>query len=396
MAWNIGANDVANAMGTSVGSRALTFRQAVILAGIFEFAGAVLVGSHVTDTVRKGIVNPMAFVDEPQLLIYGMLAALIASALWLHLASHLGQPVSTTHSIVGSIFGFGLITGGAVKWATMGSIVASWIISPLVSGLIGFFLFMFVRKMIFSSRRPNAAAARIAPYFITLVVAILCLSLIYKGLKNLHLNLPLPTALLVSISIGAVVGVAAYFHFTHRRGEASTLKDHMDAEHIFKYLQVTTACYIAFAHGANDVANAVGPLAAIHSVYTTGEVSMKVQMPMWILLIGGGGIVLGLAMFGRRVMETIGKKITDMTPSRGFSAEFSAATTVLVCSKIGLPVSTTHALVGAVIGVGLARGLAALQMQTVKKIYGSWLATIPATAGLTILFFLLAKWFLIP
>ncbi|MFQ5511413.1 MAG: inorganic phosphate transporter [Candidatus Krumholzibacteriia bacterium] len=398
MAWNIGANDVANAMGTSVGSRALTFKRAVIVAGIFEFAGAVLVGGHVTNTVRKGIIDPAAFTAEPNLLLYGMLAALIAAALWLNLASFFGQPVSTTHSIVGAIFGFGLVAGGAVNWAKMSAIVASWVISPLVSGILGFVTFVFIKKKILAAERPDEAAARYAPFFVMVVGFILSMALIFKGLKNLHLDWPMSTALLASAAVAVVFGVLAKLLLPRpvpRTEELPPTEEFDYTERIFKYLQITTASYVAFAHGANDVANAVGPLAAIYAVQSTGEVSMKVDVPVWILLVGAAGIVLGLGMFGRRVMETVGNKITHMTPTRGFSAEFAAATTVLVCSKIGLPISTTHSLVGAVMGVGLARGLAALQMRTVRSIFTSWVATVPATAAMTILLYWLASWLLV-
>ncbi len=388
MAWNIGANDVANAMGTSVGSRALTFRRAVIIAGIFEFAGAVLVGGHVTNTVRKGIVDAGAFSADPQLLAYGMMAALISAAAWLHLASYFGQPVSTTHSIVGAVFGFGIVAGGAINWATMSKIVASWVISPVVSGALGFLTFLFIRRQILAAKSPEDAAERHAPFFVFLVGFILSLSLIYKGLKNLHLDWPVEKALVVSFLVAAAAGLGVWVFLAKSgvRGRVSGVEGEFAyAEWIFKHLQIVTASYVAFAHGANDVANAVGPLAAIYAVRTTGEVSMRVPVPMWVLLLGGGGIVLGLAMFGRRVIETVGKRITEMTPTRGFAAEFAAATTVLACSKAGLPVSTTHALIGAVIGVGLARGLATLQMRTVRTIFASWIATVPATALLTIL-----------
>ena len=397
MAWNIGANDVANAMGTSVGSKALTFKRAVILAGIFEFAGAVLVGGHVTDTVRKGIIDPAAFAGDPNLLVYGMLAALISAALWLHLASYFGQPVSTTHSIVGGIFGFGLIAGGAVNWAKMSAIVASWVISPLASGFLGFLTFVFIKKKILSAERPDEAASRYAPFFVMVVGFILSMALIFKGLKNLHLDWSVSTAIIVSILVAVVAGVLARILLPRpvpRTEELPPAEEFSYTENIFKYLQITTASYVAFAHGANDVANAVGPLAAVYAVQSTGEVSMQVGVPVWILLIGAGGIVAGLAMFGRRVMETVGHKITHMTPSRGFSAEFAAATTVLICSKIGLPVSTTHSLVGAIMGVGMARGLATLQLKTVRSIFTSWIATVPVTAAMTIVLYWLASWLL--
>ncbi len=398
MAWNIGANDVANAMGTSVGSKTLTFRRAVILAAIFEFAGAVLVGTHVSETVRKGIVDPMHFADNPELLVLGMFAALLSSALWLNVATFFGQPVSTTHSIVGSICGMGIIAGGAVKWRMLSHIMASWLISPLASGVMAFLMFRFIARRIFAATEPGRAVEKHAPYFVVLVAFILTLSFIYKGLKNLHLYCPLHKALIIATGVSIVAGGVSYLLFkriaNHSRKRIPEDELAYVASH-FKYLQIVTACYVAFAHGANDVANAVGPVAAVTEIYRTGEVAMKVDVPIWILLMGGVGIVVGLATFGRRVIETIGTRITEITPSRGFSAEISAATTVLVCSKWGLPVSTTHALVGAVIGVGLARGITGLRIKTVRQILSSWTATVPITAGLTMLIFAVAKWLLL-
>ena len=398
MAWNIGANDVANAMGTSVGSKSLTFRQAVVLAAIFEFAGAVLVGTHVSDTVRKGIVDPMHFADNPELLMLGMFAALLASALWLNVATFFGQPISTTHSIVGSVCGMGIIAGGAVKWGMLGNIAASWVISPVASGVMAFLVFRFITQRIFGVEEPGRAVEKRAPYFVVLVAFILTLSFIYKGLKNLHLDCPLHVAIIVAVAVSAVAGGVSHLLFkriANHSGKRLLEHEYDYVEFHFKYLQIVTACYVAFAHGANDVANAVGPVAAVAEIYRTGEVTMEVDVPMWILLMGGVGIVFGLATFGRRVIETIGKRITEITPSRGFAAEISAATTVLVCSKCGLPVSTTHALVGAVIGVGLARGITGVRIKTVRQIFTSWIATIPITAGLTMLIFAVAKWFLL-
>ncbi len=392
MAWNIGANDVANAMGTSVGSKSITFRQAVVLAAIFEFEGAVLVGSHVTDTVRKGIIDPTQF--EPHMLVIGMLAALIASALWINVATWFGQPVSTSHSIVGSLLGVGLVAGGAVQWITVGSIVSSWFVSPIASGVLAFLVFRFITRKILGVDKPSHAAQRYAPYFVALVAFMLTLSFIYKGLPRLDLDWPLRRAVPFAAGVCAVAGTVSALLFRRIANNSvhETLEDEFQyVESLFKYLQIITACYIAFAHGANDVANAVGPLAAIYSVHATGTVAMQVDVPIWILVMGGVGITVGLATFGRRVIETVGKRITEITPSRGFTASFAAATTVLVCSKSGLPVSTTHALVGAVVGVGLARGIAGLQINTIRRIFTSWIATIPITAGLTMALFWLAK-----
>lgn len=383
-AMTIGANDVANAMGTSVGSKALTFRQAVLIAGIFEFAGAVLVGSNVTNTIRKGMIDPAIFAQNPNFLIYGMLAALLATAFWLQLATHLGLPVSTTHSIVGSVIGFGLIGGGfaSIHWGTLAQIVLSWIVSPIFGALISFSMFLFVRKKIIRSRTPIQDLKKYTPYLVFLVFSILFLSLIYKGLPNLHLDLPFWESLGFAVIIGTI---AAYIsHLMVKRVDIGCDEKPWEKfptiERIFSYLQVMTASYVAFAHGANDVANSIGPLSAIVSILETHEVSMQVRVPLGVLLLGGGGIVMGLALWGRRVIETVGTKITEMTPSRGFSAEFGAATTVLICSKMGLPISTTHTLVGSVIGVGLARGMSALNLRILRDIIASWVITVPLTA----------------
>ncbi|UCF30542.1 MAG: inorganic phosphate transporter [bacterium] len=391
MAWNIGANDVANAMGTSVGSHAINLRQAVLLAAVFEFAGAFLVGGHVTNTVRKGIVSPDVFADNPEVFILGMMAALLASGIWLNLSTFLGLPVSTTHSIVGSIVGFGLLVGGltAIKWGKLGSIVLSWFVSPLCGGLVGFLTFLLVKRTVLAAWNPVRAANRVVPILLFPVISVLVLSMIYKGLKNINLDVPFKQALLIAIGCGLAAYLVMRLFLARKFSDRpSRRKDAFDqVEGIFAYLQVGTACYVAFAHGANDVANAIGPFAAIVSVFQSGSVEMKVGVPVWILALGGLGIVVGLATWGYRVIETIGKKITIITPSRGFSAEFATATTVLVCSKLGLPVSTSHTLVGSVIGVGMARGLAALNLRVIRNIVNSWLITVPATALFTVLVF---------
>lgn len=395
MAWNIGANDVANAMGTSVGSHAITLKQAVLLAAVFEFAGAFLVGGHVTDTVRKGIVSTDVFRVQPELFVLGMLAALLAAGVWLNLATYLGLPVSTTHSIIGAIVGFGLLVGGwsAVHWGKLGSVVLSWLISPLCGGLMGWLTFTYIKRTVLTRWNPVRAARGIVPILIFPVAAILTLSMLYKGLKNLKLDVPFNKALLISLVVGTVAFLA--LKVILNRKYSTRPRKRTDAfaqvERLFSYLQVGTACSVAFAHGANDVANAIGPFAAIVSVFRDGDLAMKVPVPLWILALGGLGIVVGLATWGYRVIETIGKKITSLTPSRGFSAEFATATTVLVCSKMGLPISTSHTLVGSVIGVGVARGMAALNLRVILAIVNSWLITLPATAIVTILIYLALK-----
>jgi len=391
MACNIGANDVANAMGTSVGSGSLTFKQAILIAAVAEFAGAYLVGGHVSDTIRKGMLDPTIFAGDPIHLVYGMIGALVASAVWLNLASYLGWPVSTTHSIVGAVVGFGVMAGGldAVSWSKVGKVVMSWVISPVMGGLCSFILFRFITYQIFSRRNPLLYAKRLLPYLVFMVCVILANAMFYKGLKNLHLDLSFVQAMVYAILVG-VVGFFLSKVIVKKVPDVPKREIHKQldsTEKIFKYLQILTAFYIAFAHGSNDVANAVGPLAAVVAILKNGSVQMKVDMPSWILAMGGACIVFGLLIWGRRVMETIGNKITEITPSRGFCATFGAATIVLVCSKMGLPVSTTHTLVGSVIGVGFARGLPTLNLGIIQEIVISWLATVPFTAVLSAILF---------
>jgi PiT family inorganic phosphate transporter len=384
MAWNIGANDVGNAMGTSVGSGSLTYVRAVIVAGIMELAGAVLAGSHVTDTIRKGMVDPQLFAQEPSLLILGMLSALLASAVWLHVATWLSLPVSTTHAIVGAVVGFGIFAKGssAVEWSKVVEITVSWIISPFIGALFAFLLFRFIRRSILTVPDPARASQRLTPFLAGLTVAIIVLAVFYEGLENLHLDLPLYKALSVALLAGCLAAVAFYL-LVHRAGRMP-YNEMGTVESVFMILQVMTAAYVAFAHGANDVANAIGPVAAVFGVLQHGGVVARTVVPLWILLFGGVGIVIGLSTWGYRVMRTIGKSITELTPTRGFCAEFSTATVVLFCSKMGLPMSTTHTIVGSVIGVGLARGLEAVNLKIIRSIVFSWFLTIPVAALLTV------------
>ena len=391
MACNIGANDVANAMGTSVGSKSLTFKQAVLIAAVAEFAGAFFVGGHVSDTIRKGMLDPGIFQDTPLHLVFGMIAALVAAGVWLNVASYLGWPVSTTHSIVGAVVGFGIIAGGwgALNWSQLGKIVMSWVVSPVMGALFAYLLFRVLTRLIFNTRNPLQHTKEVLPFLVFLVFVILSQSMVYKGLKNLHLDLQFTEAVLVSVSVGLIAYIVARFlSSTIQMDRPKGLRGQfLMTEHIFKYLQMITAFYIAFAHGSNDVANAVGPLAAVVAILHDGTVHMKVEMPAWILGLGGGGIVFGLFVWGAKVMKTVGEKITELTPSRGFCATFAGATVVLICSKMGLPISTTHTLVGSIIGVGLARGLPALNVSIVKTIFVSWIATLPFTAVLAMIFY---------
>ncbi|APE31331.1 phosphate permease [Halomonas aestuarii] len=396
MAWGVGANDVANAMGTSVGSRAITIKQAIIIAVIFEFLGAWLAGGEVTDTVRKGIIDPQLLQGEPQLLVYGMLSALLAAATWLLVASTKGWPVSTTHSIVGAIVGFAVagLGAGSVDWGSVGKIAASWVVSPLLAGTIAFTLFKSVQHLIFEARDPFAAAKRYVPMYVFLVGFAVVMVTLTKGLKHIGLHLSFGTSLLLAILAGLVI--AAIGVAMERRVKATNRQADQfgfsGVERVFGVLMIFTACAMAFAHGSNDVANAVGPLAAvINVVQAGGEIEGASMVPWWVLVLGGGGIVVGLITYGHKVIATVGTGITELTPSRGFAATLAAATTVVLASGTGLPISTTHTLVGAVLGVGLARGMAALNLRVIGTIAMSWLITLPAGAGLSILFFFMFK-----
>lgn len=446
MAWNIGANDVANAMGTSVGSGALTLRRAIFIAAILEFSGAFFFGDHVSQTIQSGIVKSDFFSENPILLVYGMLSALIATGLWLQVASYFGWPVSTTHAIVGSIIGFGVTAGGvnAIYWNNVTFIVTSWVLSPLLGGVVSYFIFSLLRKKIFYSANPVKAAKQMAPLLVFIVFVTLSLIMIYNGLRNIHMHLTLFEAIATSSLFGFSGAVVTYFlvqrikepmHLpkipTHEDAEIFTrldkakkhlqqalgsshgevqyqlneLVEEVDAlnrtlkqgiesrdvpaeytlvEKIFGGLQILTACLMAFAHGANDVANAIGPLSASLAVLNTGTIETYAPVPAWALALGGIGIVTGLATWGWRVIETIGRKITELTPTRGFAAEFGASATVLLASRLGLPISTTHTLVGSVIGVGLARGIEALDLSTTRDIVMSWLITVPLSAALSV------------
>ncbi len=402
MAWGVGANDVANAMGTSVGSKALTIKQAILIAMVFEFAGAYLAGGEVTSTIRKGILDPALINNSPELLVYGMMAALLAAGTWLLIASMKGWPVSTTHSIVGALVGFAAvgISVDAVNWGKVGTIVASWVVSPVLAGSISFGLFMSVQKLILNTDKPFQNAKKYVPIYMFAVGFMIAMVTLLKGLKHLgiELDLGLGSKFANSLPVAAVVGIIVAIigkNLLRKVKEEVIPQDGNrfgNVERVFAILMIFTACAMAFAHGSNDVANAVGPLAAIASVIGSGgEITSKSALPPWILLLGGGGIVIGLATYGFKVMATIGKKITELTPSRGFAAELGAATTVVFASATGLPISTTHTLVGAVLGVGLARGIGALNLRVIGSIFMSWVITLPAGAGLAILFFFTFK-----
>ncbi|MDZ7661532.1 inorganic phosphate transporter [Thiohalophilus sp.] len=396
MAWGVGANDVANAMATSVGSKALTIKQAIIIAAVFEFLGAFLAGGQVTATIRKGMIDAELMAGSPELLVYGMMASLLAAGIWLLIASRAGWPVSTTHSIVGAIVGFAAVGLGieAVHWAKVGAIVMSWVISPVTSGAIAFLLFLSVQKLIFNTDDPLANARRYVPVYIFLVGFIVTLVTMLKGLKHVGLELNMFQSYLVAISVGIVIMLIGIYFIRRLKFDPNADREYhfTNVEKVFGILMMVTACAMAFAHGSNDVANAVGPLAAVVSiVQNNGEVTQRSLMAPWILLLGGIGIVAGLMMYGHKVIATVGQGITELTPSRGFAATLAAATTVVVASGTGLPISTTHTLVGAVLGVGMARGIAAVNMGVVRAIFMSWIVTLPAGAILAILFFFTLK-----
>lgn len=449
MAWNIGANDVSNAMGTSVGSGALTLKRAVIVAAILEFSGAFFVGANVSETMQRGLIDTDMFFTEPLILILGMCAALLGASIWLQIASFFGWPVSTTHAIVGAILGFGALVGGtdAIQWAEVGSIALSWVISPGISAVISYLIFSILQRNILYAMNPVEATKKFIPLLVFIIFGTFSLSLIFNGLQNLSFKIDFSEACALSILIGLVASAVAYllvrrmplseidarppsrylpqtvvslekaikhlqrvqvasFDATHDkvshllnevrqlsnqvRQETSFTErasEYHSVEKMFVYLQILSACFVAFAHGANDVANAIGPVAAVLDVIKNGVISDVATIPPWLLAFGGLGIVVGLATWGWRVIETIGKKITELTPTRGFCAEFGAATTVLIASKLGLPISTTHCLVGAVLGVGLARGMRALNLNMLRDIVLSWIITLPASAAMSIVVF---------
>jgi len=396
MAWGIGANDVANAMGTSVGAKAITLKQAILIAMVFEFAGAYLAGGEVTSTIRKGIIDAGYFEAVPEYLVLGMIGSLLAAGIWLAIASYYGWPVSTTHSIIGAIVGFTAVgvSADAVEWAKIAGIVGSWIVTPAISGLIAILIFLSAKKLIFDRSTPLIFAVRYVPIYMGMAGFIMSLVTIKKGLQHVGLGLSPVMGYSLAIAIGVLVAIIGSVLIRRLHIEKALTKEqqHRSIEKIFAILMVLTACCMAFAHGSNDVANAIGPLAAVVSVVNNdGQILSNSPLAWWILPLGGIGIVAGLALFGQRVMKTIGEGITHLTPSKGFAAELAAATTVLIASGTGLPISTTQTLVGAVLGVGIVQGVAALNGRVIRNIVISWVVTLPAGAILSILFFFTLK-----
>ncbi|SEB07459.1 inorganic phosphate transporter, PiT family [Thiothrix caldifontis] len=395
MAWGIGANDVANAMATSVGSKAITIKQALILAAIFEFAGAYLAGGQVTETIRKGLVDMDAFSANPEMLVWGMLGSLLAAGTWLLIASMRGWPVSTTHSIVGAVVGFAAVGVGvdAVNWETVGTTAVSWVFSPIISGVVAFLIFMSLQKLVLNTKNPLQNAIKYGPFYLFMVGFVLSLLTIKKGLKHVGLHLDDGMDLVLSVVIGIVIALIGRILISRVKFDQLAEKrfHYANVEKIFGVLMLFTASAMAFAHGSNDVANAVGPMAAVIDVAQSGVMAAKASVPPWALLVGAVGIVIGLATLGYKVIQTVGNGITELTPTRGFSAEIATAMTVVMASYTGIPVSTTHTLVGAVLGVGFARGIAAIDLRVVGGIFMSWVVTLPAGALLSVMFFYLLR-----
>jgi len=388
MAWNIGANDVANSMASAVGAKAITIRQAIFIAGILNILGATFIGTHVTNTIRKGIVSTEVLTD-PHLALIGALSALLAAALWVSFATWKSLPVSTTHSIVGAMIGFGIMAGGfsVINWGKLGAVVLSWVISPVFALVIGFIMFKTITRLILSKRDPFTWSLRLSPLFIGIAFFVIVLSFLFKTPLGKKLAIGTPMALVIAFILAIGLGFVAM----KLLGRYTQKRESSGAEDIFRKIQIGTSCYVALAQGANDVANAIGPLAVIYFIVKTGEIGASVPVPIFLLFFGGIGIACGIGMAGHRVMDTIGRKITTLTNTRGFSVDFAAATTVMVASKLGLPVSTTHAAVGGVMGVGLARGLEAVNFRIIFQIILYWVLTVPASAITSIVIFKIIK-----
>jgi PiT family inorganic phosphate transporter len=394
MAFSLGANDVANSMATAVGARAISVRQAVLIAGVLNFVGAVFLGSHVTATVSKGIIDASQ-IPDPKLMLLGMFSALLAAVLWVLVSTFAALPVSSTHSIIGAILGFGLIAGGVsvVNWLTLGGVVLSWFISPFFAAAVAYGIFTQIRKYIFGSRDFIVQAIKWGPRWMALTAVLVGLSLLFKTPLGTSLGLPWWQAV-------GVVGIAAVLVWLFSLYAARRLSGRVEegvegVERIFRKMQIFTSCYVALSQGANDVANAIGPIAAIWVLSRQHELLAKAEVPLWMLAMGGLGIAFGIAILGHKVIATVGEKITLLTNTRGFAVDFAAATTVLVASKLGLPVSTTHAAVGAVTGVGLARGFRAVDFGVLGRIVIYWVLTVPVAALTSIVIFLILKWTLL-
>ena len=385
-AYGVGANDVANAMGTSVGSKVLTVKQAILIAAVFEFLGAFLAGGGVTQTIRKGVIDPELFAGNLDIFIYGMISALFASGVWLLIASLRGWPVSTTHTIVGAIVGFGIYSLGMdkINWSVVGNIGLSWITSPLSSALVAGIFYYICKE--FLIKKQSKYEPLIVNFYIFLAGFAIALITVTKGLKNIFKQQGFDPTFSDSVMISAIAALVftLIFYLFFRVKFKNT---NYNPEAQFAYLMVFTSCAVAFAHGSNDVANAIGPLAAVNQA--TSQLlnqPYSLETPLWILFLGAAGIVVGLATLGYRVMKTIGEKIVTLSPSKGFSAQLAAALTVVIASQLNMPVSTTHTLVGAVIGIGLVEGVSSINLKSVQTIVMSWIITLPAGAILAVIF----------
>ena len=391
MAFSLGANDVANSMASAVGAKAITIKKAIIIASVLNFIGAVFLGSHVAATICKGIINPAA-IENQHILMLGMFASLLSSGLWVLVATYTALPVSSTHSIVGSIMGFGLVVGGpdVVYWGKMLTIVASWIISPFFGAFIAYMVFVHIRRTILYSHQLIAAVKRWVPMWVALTLSLVILSFCFKTPlgKSLDLNWMHSIGIVIFIFVATSVGGRYYLN----KIISPDIKPQQTVDELFKNMQVGTACYVALSQGANDVANAVGPVIAIYYIATEGSMLDNLDMPLWLLVVGGLGIACGITCLGYKVMGTVGERITKMNNTRGFSVAFSAATTVLMASNLGLPVSTTHAAVGSVVGVGLARGFQAVDFRVLGKILLYWVLTVPIAGFSSIVIFQILRW----
>lgn len=395
MAWGIGANDVANAIGTSVGSKALTLTQAIVIAALFEAAGALLAGGGVTDTIRNKIINGALLSHDPDTLILGMLACLLSAGSWLIIATHFSWPVSTTHSIIGAVIGFGTIELGtqAIYWDQVLNIVLSWIAAPILGGIVAYVLFRSVQFFIFNAKSPIDNAKRAVPFYIFIVASVVIFVTLSQGLPHIGFDCTAEHSLLITLLAAATIAVIgrcwlAYLPQFKQEDYRSNLAELAYIEKLFALLMLFTACAMAFAHGSNDVANAIGPLAAVIGMVQTGSTDLsQMSIPFWVMLLGATGIILGLMMYGYKIIATIGSNITQLTPSRGFAAQLATASTVIIASGLGMPISTTHTLVGAVLGVGFARGIGALNLTVIRSIFMSWIITLPIGAILAMAYY---------
>ncbi len=398
MTWGVGANDLANVMSTTMGSKAISVRQAIIIAIIFEFAGAFLAGGQVTSTIRSGIIDTSSLANQPNLLVYGMLAVLLAGSSWMALASYFGLPVSITHTIIGSIVGFGLMVAGihGVQWHMVLPIALSWLTSPFIAGIFGFLLFLSVQRLVLISAHPLRNAKRYVPVCMFVICFILSSDAVLRGIHhittvNVSDGLGVLLALIIAILL-TIIGTVVTSRIK-LPADSNRKTQFYYVEKVFSVLMLFTAAAMVFAHGSNDVANAVGPMAVVVTMAQSGEkaISQASALPLWILFLGCSGVVIGLLMYGKKVITTVGSSITALTPSRAFAATFAAALTVVAATATGIPVSATQTLVGGVLGVGLARGIGALNLYVIRNIFMSWIITIPAGAILTIIYFNLFK-----